>query len=229
MCDDARGLRIEHVEADAKHPMRITVTASDGRVHGVLPAVLVPPLRPEDALPRSRMARVVAEVGEGALAQTYTLFVGTRDTREGARYQNREVLPEDPREALVLFPESGASFLELMTSDPWTDPDYGRIAWSEPWLDWTHVDRRAVPHPSVKPRSTYWKISVHDAPPERLTGREQPASEARAWTELRCALCGDTSATIERALDDSGTGWRQLFVVLRCDRCGRRSLWHYDD
>lgn len=186
-------------------------------------------LQPEDALPRSRMARVVAEVGEDPLAQTYTLFIGTRDTRAGAHYQNREVRPDDPRATLVLFPETGASFVEMMTSDPWTDPDYGKIWWAEPWLDFTHVDARSVPHPTVRPRSTYWKISVHDQMPERLTGREQPERRARDWAELRCGLCGNSGAPIERTLDDSGTGWRQLFVVLRCERCGRRTLWHYDD
>ena len=34
---------------------------------------------------------------------------------------------------------------------------------------------------------------------------------------------------VTAALDDSGTGWRQLFAVVRCERCGRSTAWHYDD
>ena len=64
VCDDARGLRIDRAEGDVRHPLRLTATASDGGAYGVFPAALAPPLQPEDALPRSRMARVVAEVGE---------------------------------------------------------------------------------------------------------------------------------------------------------------------
>lgn len=91
----------------------------------------------------------------------------------------------------------------------------------------TRCDRRRDPHPRCERTSSYWKLSSHDERPS-LSGREQPVERVSHWCDARCVRCG-FRCSIEAATDDSGTGWRQWFLLLRCDRCGRWSVWHYDD
>ncbi len=89
------------------------------------------------------------------------------------------------------------------------------------------VDSRQDPHPRCRPRSSCWKLSSSPSRPT-LTGRPEPVERAARWCDPRCARCAMRCAIVEAA-DDSGTGWRQQFVSLLCARCGRWSLWHYDD
>jgi hypothetical protein len=227
--DDARAISIRRDGA----ALRVEATGPGGELLGDLRARFEAPdpvraTRP-DSQPSDRMGQVHADVGEGALAQSYTLHFAVRDRSPEARFKYREARLEDPPGELVIEPSTGASWIESQSSDPWTDPHYGRISWAEPLVPFALAAHRAEPHPRCKRPSRDWKLSSHEADPGPLAGREVGEETARGWCELRCVRCGSAGVTVVRASDDSGTGWRQLFAVLRCVRCGRFSTWHLDD
>jgi hypothetical protein len=135
-CDDGRSVELIRSEEQ----LMLRVSAASGDLIGTYPARYEAPnevraSRPGSA-PAERMSKICAEVGEGIHAQTYTLYIATRDERPDARFQNREVYDEDATDAVYLIPDSSASWVEINTSDPWSDPDYGMISWAKPLLNY---------------------------------------------------------------------------------------------
>ncbi len=229
VCDDGRAVEIRR-SADA---LALSVTDARGASLAELVGTVVAPdparARDPHSLPNVRMATVRAEVGEGITAQTWKLYLAALDTAPDARFRYRPARADDDLASVQLLPECGASLLEIVSDDPWTNEDYGTIPWALPYLPFTHVNARTTPHPLVAPPSSYWKVTVTDAAPGELPGRAVEVATARAWCELRCGRCGSIDVEINEARDDSGTGWRQLFASVRCARCGRSTTWHYDD
>ena len=229
VCDDGRAVEIRR-SADA---LALSVTDARGASLAELVGTVVAPdparARDPHSLPNVRMATVRAEVGEGIFAQTWKLYLAALDTAPDARFRYRPARADDDLARVQLLPECDASLLEIVSDDPWTNKDYGTIPWALPYLPFTHASARATPHPLVAPPSSYWKVTVSDTAPGDLTGRAVDAATARSWCELCCGCCGSNRVEITEALDDSGTGWRQLFAVVRCERCGRATIWHYDD
>jgi len=229
VCDDGRAVRVDR----AAEALRLSVTDARGASLAELVGAFVAPdparaLDP-DSLPALRLARLRAEVGEGITAQTYTLYVAALDAAPGARFRYRPARADDALSQMQLLPECGPSMLEIVADDPWSNPDYGTVGWALPYLPFTHVDARAALHPLVRPTSSYWEVSVADAAPAGRSGRAVDDAAARSWCEPRCGRCGSAGVEVAEARDDSGTGWRQLFVVVRCGRCGRWTTWHYND
>jgi len=229
VCDDGRAVGVGR----AGDSLRLAVTDARGASLAELIGAFVAPYdahaRDPTSVPALRMGRVRAEVGEGITAQTYTLYIAALDAAPGARFRYRPARGDDALSLVQLLPQCGPSMLEIVADDPWSNPDYGTIGWALPYLPFTHVDVRASLHPLVRPSSSYWKVAVAEAAPAGLTGRAVDDAAARSWCEVRCGRCGSAGVEVAEALDDSGTGWRQLFVVVRCRRCGRWTTWHYDD
>ena len=229
VCDDGRGVRIGR----AAHRISLSVTDAHGASLAELVGDCIAPypdhLRDPSCVPTLRMGQVRADVGEGITARSYTLYFAALDTTPGASFRYRPAGADDAIADVLLHPDCGASMLEIVTDDPWSNPGYGTIDWALPYLPFTHADALRVLHPLVRRPSEYWSVTVGDDPPAHPPGRAVVEAKARGWCELRCGRCGCTAVDVTDAVDDSGTAWRQLHAVVRCGRCGRSTRWHLDD
>lgn len=227
VCDDGRAVKI----ARAGDALRVTITDPDGRPFDYNSDVYTASTqtidRPAAWETGHRMPYVSVEIGKPGWAHTYKLHVAVADRSPDAKFQYRAATSADPLADVILVPDLGGSWADAVVNDPYED-GYMDVPWMRPWLNFSAVACRAIPHPAVKTQS-YWEIEVTADLPLPSPGREQPQERAPAGFLDRCAACGRPGTEFVSATDDSGTGWRQFYVTSRCPRCERYSRWHYND